>query len=476
MRHPIRLAAAAAALLLLAVLLGGAVGSRAEAGTKALARPMGLLRVPRTAQRVQAGDGTPLTYHGGAVLHDSTTYPIFWTPPGYPMTAAYQAEVTKYFQDVAAASGSLSTPYSVSTQYFGDAGPITTQSTFGGPIVLTDPAPANACSVTPRIEPDAPITLCVLQHTLVALVQHAAALRGISPGQNAVFFVLTPPGIANCGERAISCSYRDFAAYHSVTPEGLLYAVHPSFTPARIEALAHEHIETITDPDGGGWYTDSTGQEIADLCQDDPTVAQALGSTTYTLTQEWSNADGGCAAKAPPATSRLTLDTGGEGTGQVSAVFSGQTLTCKSARGDTSCRTVVRRGAQIALKAVADAGFAFGSWDTAAPCSSKTRATCSFKAGAAEARATASFASGDRFLLSIDVSGRGAVVYPNGKKCRTTCIQSFRSGTAVTLRALPAKGWRLQKFVDDTRSCAKRPRCVIRLRDNDNVFATFVRA
>src|SRR5207244_4002406 len=105
-----------------------------------VARPLGILRVPGTAShRTSGGDGTPMTYHGGTVLHESTTYPIFWTPPGYPMPADNQAAITKYFQDVAASSASTGTSYSVLTQYFDDRGQITTHSTFGGAIVLTDP-------------------------------------------------------------------------------------------------------------------------------------------------------------------------------------------------------------------------------------------------------------------------------------------------------------------------------------------------
>jgi hypothetical protein len=46
-----------------------------------------------------------LTYHGGPVMHSSTTYTIFWSPGG-AISSTYQNLINGYFQDVANASGS----------------------------------------------------------------------------------------------------------------------------------------------------------------------------------------------------------------------------------------------------------------------------------------------------------------------------------------------------------------------------------
>jgi hypothetical protein len=435
--------------------------------------------MPGKAQARTGGDGTPATFHGGRVTHGTTTYAIFWSPPGFPTRGDHEAAIVKYFQDVAAASGSPTSSYAVATQYFDDTGPGSTQSTFGGALVVTDPAPASECT-SPSIESQAdPVRLCVLQHTLISLVERTAEANGIDPGFRAVFFVFTPPGMGTCWENGVTCSYAAFAAYHSITDSGYLFAVHPAFFEAPLNGIAHEHIEVMTDPDGTGWYSDGPSDgEIADLCELDPLTPQVLNGTTYSLPPEWSNATGSCASQAPPPTVPLTLATKGPGTGQVRAVFAHQTLTCKSIRRNDSCRTAVRRGERVALKAEGDDGFVFTGWDTTTPCTNKQAATCSFTAGSATANARARFAAGvsGKFLLSIDVIGKGTVVWPDGRKCSHSCVREYAGGTAVALRAVPAKGWRLKRFVDDTRSCRPKLRCTIKVRDNDNVFVTFVRA
>jgi hypothetical protein len=477
MPRAFRLAAAPAVVLLLSAVLGGGAG----ASSRALPAQLGILRIAGTTQARQGGDGTPLTYHGGPVMRANTTYPILWSPPGYEMPADYQAAIAKYFQDVAAGSGGPATSYAVAQQYFDNSGPVTVSSTFGEPIVLTDPVPANACNVTPAPGVDVEVKTCVVQHTILALVEHAAALKGLAgPSLTATFFVFTPPGVADCSERGTSCSYRDFAAYHSSTQSGLLFSVHPWFgaTP-QLNGVSHEHIEMLTDPLASAWYTDGPSQgEVADLCQKDAEVTQTMGSGTYSLPQEWSNAAGGCSAQAPPPSTRLTLGRTGPGVGEVTATFAGLKLSCGTGKEDESCRTVLKQGARVTLVATPHDGFSFSTWDRATPCAKRTSATCTFTAPAAATKATASFGTDDAsalFLISVDIRGKGTVTWPNGTKCRASCIKSFRGGTALALTATPAKGWHLKSFVDDTKSCRARARCTIHVRDNDDVRATFVR-
>src|SRR4051794_24154603 len=162
MPRPIRLAAAPAVALLLFAVLGGAAGASSHAAP----RQLGILRIAGTSHASHGGDGTPLTYHGGPVMHANTTYPILWSPPGYEMPADYQAAVAKYFQDVAAGSSAAATSYAVVQQYFDGSGPVTAKSTFGGAIVLTDPVPPNACNVTPAAGVDVEVKTCVVQHTI----------------------------------------------------------------------------------------------------------------------------------------------------------------------------------------------------------------------------------------------------------------------------------------------------------------------
>jgi hypothetical protein len=465
------------AFAILAALVLGLAGAHTAAPAPAVhAHPLrGLL--PATRLAAHAGTAPqPLTYHGGTVLHQSTAYALFWAPPGYPMPADNVAAFTRYFQDQqTSTSGSA---YAVSAQYFDARGPAGTSSTFGGALTATDAVPATQCADRPVIELPQPIGVCVTQSTLDALVTRTAAAHGISPGSSSIFFIFLPPGMGTCSDDGSACAYAQFAAYHSETDAQLLYAVLPYFPEPRYESVAHEHIETITDPVGDGWFIEDTG-EIADICQDLAHTNQVLGSTTYSLPLEWSNASGTCTSKVPPATSPLTVTTTGKGTGAVAASFSGQTLTCPTGGRSRSCVTVARQGAQVALAALPDDGFAFGGWDAKTPCASKKKARCTFTTTAGRATVTASFAvshTNEVYLLSVDVNGKGAVVYPDGKRCRTSCLERVTGGKAVTLRAVPAKGWRLKAMRDDTHTCGTKPRCVLHLNRSDNVTAIFVRA
>ena len=467
--------AAAAALLLLLVALGASTGAGASGQGQRPARLLGVVRPSIIIPPLHTiGDGTPLTYHGGPVLHATTSYPVFWSPPGLPMPADYQAAITKYFQDLPRGAANPSTSYAVMRQYFDRTGPVGPISSFGAALVTQQPVPANECTNPPAPSIVITITTCVLESTVEDVIERAAHDAGLADKPGAIFFFFMPPGMGMCATPTAACTYHDFEAFHSTTSANdLLFALLPSFPQPQLGTISHEHIETLTDPTGLGWHTDESGSEIADLCQNAAEIVQTFGDATYTLPQEWSNADGGCTAQAPPPTTRLTLETAGKGVGHVDAVFSGQTLTCNTQRRFESCHTVARRGARVVLKAAPDEGFAFGGWSAVAPCRSKKHKSCTFTIGASETRATATFLAGglDTFLVSVDVTGHGAVVWPNGTSCRASCIKSFASGTSLTLRAVPAPGWKLAKLSDDTHSCKSKPRCTIKLRDNDDVFA-----
>jgi len=430
----------------------------------------GLIPVAPALHRAAAPE--PLTWHKGRVLHQSTAYAIYWSPPGFPMPADYVATTNQYFQDQQASSTGSS--YAVVSQYSDTQGPAGTSSTFGGALVQNDPA-ASECTDVPVVDLKVAITLCLKASTVESFIERIAAARGLA-SPNAIFFLFLPPGTGICSDDGRTCSYAQFAAYHGWTRGGTIYAVLPWFDTPRLGSIAHEHIEAITDPDGGGWFT-SDQDEIADICQIAGDSQQTLGSTQYSLPLEWSNADGRCSDKTPPATSPLLLRARGKGVGDVTATFAGQQLTCGVTGGIGDCVTVVRQGARVALSAAPGDDSVFGSWDRLTPCTLKTRARCTFTSGAGRATVTASFvgdASG-MFLLSVDVKGRGAVVMPSGKRCRTSCVQTVQGGKAITLRAVPDKGWRLRTMRDDTRTCGTKLRCTLRLHDSNNVFATFVR-
>lgn len=77
------------------------------------------------------------------------------------------------------------------------------------------------------------------------------------------------------------------------------------------------------------------------------------------------------------------------------------------------------------------------------------------------------------FRLSARVKGRGTVVSePAGLKCPEDCVEDYASGTQVTLRAVPAAGWR---FVGWREACSGAQDCAVSMTDNRSVMARFKR-
>jgi hypothetical protein len=89
-----------------------------------------------------------LQYYGGPVLRQNDTFVLFWDPAGR-LSQTYRDLVVRYFEDVAADSGTTTNVYSVLNQYYDTTGPISYSSTFGGSAVDTNPYP-NGCPVLRR--------------------------------------------------------------------------------------------------------------------------------------------------------------------------------------------------------------------------------------------------------------------------------------------------------------------------------------
>jgi len=106
-------------------------------------------------------------------------------------------------------------------------------------------------------------------------------------GANSLYFVFTPSGVKVTLQGDASC--QQFCGYHNVTNEGIVYAVDPyddcagcQFVPGDILGsttvpASHELCEAITDPTFEGWFDDSTGQEIGDICAGQVKVINASG-------------------------------------------------------------------------------------------------------------------------------------------------------------------------------------------------------
>jgi hypothetical protein len=255
-----------------------------------------------------------LSYHGGPVMQTNTVYAIYWVPAGYTVSTNYEADVNRFFGDVAAAQNATSNVYGIDTQYSG----ISNQSTFGGYLVDTSNLPPSGCR-------DNYTSVCLSDSQITTEIANDVGSKGWSNGSPTVsstslFLLFTANGIGSCS--GSSCAFSQYCAYHGDLGNGATYAnmpyadtvaaacdsgQYPNGDPAadsEINLITHEHNETITDENLNAWY-DQRGYEIGDKCAWN--FGSALGSTSYGsynqvinghdyyVQQEWSNKSSGCA-------------------------------------------------------------------------------------------------------------------------------------------------------------------------------------
>ena len=257
----------------------------------------------------------PLIFHGGAVMETTSTRPlfvtpIFWSPPGHPMSTSYKQLITTYLSTVGLASGQKTNVYSVLDEYYGINGQIRYGIVGGTPLYDSNPLPADGCQVastdTTGIYADnSGYNACLDDAQVQAEVDRVTAARGLTHDLSHIFVMYLPKHVESCffagstttAANACTINYQPsaaYCAYHSEDPSGAVYANMPypiylsktKFTcgtdvnfPGVIESpngnpdadtvispTSHEISEAITDPDTmTGWY-DSSGFEIGDEC------------------------------------------------------------------------------------------------------------------------------------------------------------------------------------------------------------------
>jgi hypothetical protein len=305
----------------------------------------------------------PLIWHGGAVMGTAQTgplviTPIFWTPAGHPMAADYQSLITRYVNDVAAASGSTSNVFSILPEYFGSDGSIRYDIQAGTPIIDTNPLPANGCKLNSRdttaIYADGSgYDACLDDAQVQTQTNSVVAAQKLPVNLSHIYVMFLPkhveacfnPGPTTNAKNACTINYQPsaaFCAYHSQAPNSLEYANMPfpiylspvGFTcgsnariafPGVIETpnnnpdadteispTSHEVNELITNPDNNGltasgWF-DVAGFENGDECafiygpvQGTPGqfFNQVINGHNYLTQEEFSNSSffasgGGC--------------------------------------------------------------------------------------------------------------------------------------------------------------------------------------
>ncbi|GAC1477105.1 MAG: hypothetical protein NVS1B12_11750 [Acidimicrobiales bacterium] len=299
------------------------------------------------AAAVSASNVGAMATLGGEVQHTSSSYAIFWSPPGSTMSANYQSVIQSYLRDVGG-----SPYYAIATQYGDASGLIRNVSTFGGSWLDSAAFPAG------RGPSSAPLTDADVQGAVNAAL-HANPSWG-PPDVTKTFMVFLPLGVYLSQGGATSFTTGGFCAYHSYFMAGANNTVYAAMPYAATDAagcgrpgpwpnqagdpqrpgdadievnlVSHEQLEAVTDPLLTAWGFPSSspiaGYEIGDVCLGINGPRQADGSNVtlnghpYLLQTEWSNADApppndtrangcvlarsGSAAAAAPSTVRLS--------------------------------------------------------------------------------------------------------------------------------------------------------------------------
>jgi hypothetical protein len=132
-----------------------------------------------------------------------------------------------------------------------------------------------------------------------------------------------------------------------------------------------------------------------------------------------------------------------------------------------TCMAVFDKGQTVTLTARPGTGSRLDAWGGAC----NGRGSCSVAVDAAKT-VSATFGVGAR-RLTASVAGKGKIVSsPSGISCPRKCVAQFATDATVSLRAVPAKGYRLSGW---TGACKGRAGCSVTLNADAKVRATFKR-
>lgn len=324
MRRALRAVVLAGVLLPMSAGALPAPSSAAASTSRDVGRRVGGIipsRAAASASRLlaEARQGSNLVYHGGPVMHRSTTYAIYWVPSGYAMSPGYRAGINRYFADAAADSGARTNVYSTLTQYYDRSGAIAYRQAFGGSTVDTRSFPRSGCPLYRGLR------TCLTDAQIGAEVERVARANGWGDGLSRAFFLFLPKAAGTCFDASgRDCAFTDFCAYHGYTGPASsprIYANQPyaDVAPAScasgerpngndaddtLNAASHEHREMTNDPLLNAWF-DQRGFEGSDKCAYDfgsplgvapngDRYNQVINGHLYYLQREWSNASRGC--------------------------------------------------------------------------------------------------------------------------------------------------------------------------------------
>jgi hypothetical protein len=281
-----------AAILLPAVALSTTrAQAQAAPGTRPHRPGVQYMRGAAAAAAAPESPQPNMTYFGGPVFPNSTTYAIWWGKPSdFPSDA--RGKIEEFLEGL---DGSAY--LAIADQYMlGEKA----HTRFGGNLFDAS-APTTQTDIF-AIDAD-------VNNEVAKVLQQS----GMKPDPNAVYMVLTSnfPGTAN--------HIIDFCAFHDANfaPDGTVinYAYLPNMTNisgcdffedpfiARnpisqgtrdvVDATAHEFMETITDAEFDGWH-DPNFTEVGDPCEFLPLSGVPLEGSRWETQTIWSNQVSGC--------------------------------------------------------------------------------------------------------------------------------------------------------------------------------------
>jgi hypothetical protein len=284
-----------------------------------------------------APSGAHLTYNGGRVNGAATVYVVLWG------TGSYEAHVTSTdtpsmlsFYEQVLSNGSyaswLDSEYNTVSASFN--GTQTNQHITAGSAV-------SVVSITPSSSATT-VDDSTIQSELSAQISAGHLPAPAVDGQgNAVTYyaVFFPNGVTITQGGSSSCVGGGFCAYHGTVSSGgteFYYGVHPDMQAGSgcdtgcgsaatafgnyTSVASHELTEMITDAEVGiagngsgpplAWYDNNNG-EIGDICNAQQTTYTACDGQTYTIQQEFSNAQSDCIGYPAPSCGGASSSGGG---------------------------------------------------------------------------------------------------------------------------------------------------------------------
>ncbi len=226
------------------------------------------------------GGSTLMTSHGGTVLVANKTQAIFWGAEWND--PAFQGDKVTGLDSFFNGFGG-SNYAATSTEYSGSNGQVTVASSYLGHVFDLTAAPRRALTTS-------------------SAVAEACKIANNQPDANALYLIYTSTGAGHvsycawhswgtCSNGAqIQVAYMpNIDGIAGCDPQDTYNTGHSQGLAAVANVTAHELAEAITDPRGGGWF-DGSGAENGDKCAWSFTGPVTLGTSTWKLQMEWSNA------------------------------------------------------------------------------------------------------------------------------------------------------------------------------------------